>query len=46
MTQESLLKSKDSLAQTAYRNMLIAQVKVGKLTPRKATQLFNRYMEA
>ena len=35
-----------SLAQTAYRNTLIAAVKAGKLTPRKATRLFNAYMEA
>lgn len=35
-----------TLAQTAYKAMLIAQVQVGKLTPRKATRLFNAYMEA
>lgn len=35
-----------TLSAQAYKNMLIAQVQVGKLTPRKATQLFNQYMEA
>lgn len=35
-----------TLAQQAYRNMLVTQVACGKLTPRKATQLFNRHMEA
>lgn len=35
-----------SLAQTAYRNILIAAVKAGKITPRKAARLYNQYMEA
>jgi hypothetical protein len=34
-----------TLATQAYRNMLIAAVKAGKLTPRKATRLFNTYLE-
>jgi hypothetical protein len=34
-----------TLSQTAYQSMLIAQVAQGKLTPRKATQLFNVYLE-
>jgi hypothetical protein len=34
-----------TLSLTAYRNMLISAVKAGKLTPRKATRLFNQYME-
>jgi hypothetical protein len=29
----------------AYQAMLIAAVKAGKLTPRKATKLFNTYLE-
>lgn len=35
-----------TLSQTAYKRMLIAAVSAGKLTPRKATRLFNAYMEA
>ena len=35
-----------TLSQTAYQSMLIARVAQGKLSPRKATQLFNQYMEA
>jgi hypothetical protein len=34
-----------TLATQAYRNMLIAAVKAGKLSPRKATRLFNAYLE-
>ncbi len=35
-----------TLSEKAYKNMLVAAVKSGKLTPKKATQLFNSYMEA
>jgi hypothetical protein len=34
-----------TLSLTAYRTMLIAQVQQGKLTPRKATKLFNIRLE-
>jgi hypothetical protein len=34
-----------TLATQAYKAMLIAAVKAGKLTPRKATRLFNTYLE-
>ncbi len=33
------------LSLTAYKAMLIAQVKQGKLTPKKATRLFNLRLE-
>jgi hypothetical protein len=35
-----------TLSAQAYKNMLIAQVKVGKLSPRKATRIFNQFVEA
>jgi hypothetical protein len=34
-----------TLALQAYQAMLIAAVKAGKLTPRKATRLFNTLLE-
>ena len=34
-----------TLSLEAYKNMLIAQVQQGKLTPRKATRLFNIRLE-
>lgn len=34
-----------TLSLQAYRNMLIAQVAQGKLSPRKATRLFNLRLE-
>ena len=34
-----------TLATQAYQAMLIAAVKAGKLSPRKATRLFNAYLE-
>jgi len=34
-----------TLSIQAYKNMLIAQVQQGKLTPKKATKLFNARLE-
>ena len=34
-----------TLSIQAYKAMLIAQVQVGKLTPKKATKLFNTRLE-